>query len=273
MRKQKRLALLIATVLAAAAAVTAFATRDARHNSPPSEGQQQHDQAGKLKEHLNKFPAGEYDAPEAADPEKRAKRRDKGKRYNRPKMAKFDASNPVIGGASNDWEWGLESTLPVKQSSAVIVGTVSDARAFLSEDKTNIYSEYSVKVETVIKNFDQEPVKAGDTLVAERQGGRVTLRSGAVSGYFISGQNPPQVGRRYVLFLGYNKSDAGSLSLASRPDMSHHLLTGYELRGGSVVALDNPGGMAFAEHDGKAEAAFLGEIRRLLADTSQTQPK
>lgn len=52
--------------------------------------------------------------------------------------------------------------------------------------------------------------------------------------------------------------------------MSHHILTGYELRGGKVVALDNPGGMYFKEHDGKDEATFLGEIRRLLAELSRT---
>jgi hypothetical protein len=167
----------------------------------------------------------------------------------------------------------LESTLPAKQSSAIVVGTVSDAKAFLSEDKTNVYSEYSVRVEAVIKNFDGAPVNAGGTLVAERQGGRVRLRSGAVSGFFISGQNPPQVGRRYVLFLGYNKADTSNLGPKNPGEMTHHLLTGYELRAGKVAALDSPGGMHFRAHDGKDEAAFLEEIRRLLAEPSRKPSK
>ncbi|HYH85888.1 MAG TPA: hypothetical protein VEX60_10585 [Pyrinomonadaceae bacterium] len=241
------------------------ATLRAQQSSQQGDEQQQQ-QARKLKEHLDKFPAADYDAPEDPDPDKRAKRRDKGKKYNEPRRHKYDASNPVIGGGNNEWEWTMESTLPVKQSSAIIVGTVSDAKAFLSEDKTNIYSEYSVQAETVIKNFDDEPVRVGDTLVAERQGGRVRLRSGDISGFFISGQNPPQVGRRYVLFLGYNKYDASNLRLMNPQDMSRHILTGYELRGGKVVALDDPGGMSFKKHDGENEAAFLDEIRRLLAD-------
>lgn len=148
----------------------------------------------------------------------------------------------------------------------MVVGTVTAAEAFLSEDKTNVYSEYSVRVESVIKNFDDEPVRAGDSLVAERQGGRVRLRSRAVSGFFISGQNPPQAGRRYVLFLGYNKNDISTLGLTNPRDMSYHLLTAYELRDGKVAALDDPGGMNFREHDGKDESAFLADIRRLLAE-------
>ncbi|PYS82932.1 MAG: hypothetical protein DMF67_10950 [Acidobacteria bacterium] len=233
-------------------------TLRAQQSSPQSVEQQS--QTRQLYEYLNKLPIADYDAPEDPDPDKRAKRRSKSKRYNEPNRHKYDAYNPVIGGGNNDWEWALESTLPVKQSSAIIVGTVSDAKAFLSEDKTNIYSEYSVQVEAVLKNFDDEPVKVGDTLVAERQGGRVRLLSGAISGFFISGQNPPQVGRRYVLFLGYNKYDASNLGSITPSEMSHHILTGYELRGGKVVALDNPGGMNFKEHDGEDEAAFLREI-------------
>ena len=270
MRKPKRMALLLVPVLAAAVMIVVTTLR--AQQSPPQSAEQQ-SQTRQLYEHLDKFPIADYDAQEDPEPDKRARRGNKGKKYNEPNRHKYDATNPVIGGGNNEWEWALESTLPVKQSSAIVVGTVSDAKAFLSEDKTNIYSEYSVQVETVIKNFDDEPVKAGDTLVAERQGGRVRLRSGAVSGFFISGQNPPQVGRRYVFFLGYNKYDAASLGSTDPREMSHHILTAYELNGGKVSALDNPGGMYFKEHDGKDEAAFIKEIRRLLAESSQTPPE
>jgi hypothetical protein len=267
MGKGKRVTLLIAPILAAVGMAVVATLR--AQQSPPQSTEQQ-GQLRRLYEHLDKFPAADYDAPEDPDPDRRAKRRDKSKKYNEPNRPKYNPSNPVIGGGNNDWEWGLESTLPVKQSSAVIVGTVSDAKAFLSEDKTNVYSEYSVQVESVLKNFDDKPVKAGDTLVAERQGGRVRLRSGAISGFSISGQNPPQAGRRYLLFLGYNKYDASNLGPTSPGEMNHHLLTAYELVGGKVAALDNPGGMYFKEHDGKAESAFLGEIRRMLSELSQT---
>jgi hypothetical protein len=266
MRKGQRIALLLAVLAAVGVAVAA--TLRAQQSPPQSVEQQS--QIRKLHEHLEKFPAADYDAPEDPDPDRRAKRMNESRKYNRPKRNRLDAASPGIAGMSNEWEWGLESTLPVKQSSAVVVGTVADARAFLSQDKANIYSEYSVRVESVLKNFDDGPVKAGDTLVAERQGGRVRLPSGAISGFFISGENPPQVGRRYVLFLGYNKYDASNLGPVSPGEMSHHILTGYELVGGKVTALDNAGGMDFQEHDGKGEAAFLGEIRRLLSEPSQT---
>jgi hypothetical protein len=268
MRQRNGVALLLRSVLVATV-VAAIATLRAQQSSPQSIEQQRLRQ---LHEHLNKFPVADYDSPEDAEPEKRAKRGNK--KYNRPKINKLDPFTPIIGGGNNDWEWALESTLPVKQSSAIIVGTVSDAKAFLSEDKTNIYSEYSVRVEDVLKNFNDERIKPGDTLITERQGGRVRLRAaGAISGFFTSGQNPPQVGRRYVLFLGFNKYDAAEVGVTSPIDMSHHLLTGYELRGGKVVALDDPGGMNFKKHDGMDEAALLDEIRLLLANPPQTQPE
>jgi hypothetical protein len=255
----------------AAAVVNALATLRAQQGTPQNAEQQSHTR--QLYEHLDKFPVADYEAADVPDPESRAKRGNRNKKYNRPQGKKFGASNPTISGMTNEWEWGLEATLPVRQSSAIVVGTVTGAQAFLSEDKTNIYSEYSVRVESVIKNFDGEPVKVGDTLAAERQGGRVRLPSGDVSGFFISGQHPPQAGRRYVFFLGHNKHDASNLGLTSPHDMSRHILTGYELRGGKVVALDDPGGMNFKEHDGKGDAVFLGEIRRLLAESSQSSPE
>jgi hypothetical protein len=266
MRKNKTVAPSLVLILAAAVMIMVTTLRAQQNSTQTAEQQGQNRQ---LYEHLNRFPVADYDAPEDPDLDKRAKRESKSKRYNEPNRQKYDASNPVIGGGNNDWELALESTLPVKQSSAIIVGTVSDAKAFLSEDKTNIYSEYSVRVEAVLKNFDDEPLKAGETLVAERQGGRVRLPSGAISGFFISGQNPPQVGCRYVLFLGYNKYDASNLGSITPSEMSHYVLTGYELRGEKVVALDSPGGMNFNKHDSKDEAAFLTEIRRLLAESSQ----
>ncbi|HEX8335520.1 MAG TPA: hypothetical protein VF621_02250, partial [Pyrinomonadaceae bacterium] len=160
------MALLLVPVFAAAV-MTVVATLRAQQ-SPPQSAEEQN-RTRQLYEHLDKFPAADYDASD--DLLKHPGRKSKSKKYNRPTRRKFDASNPSIASMSNEWEWGLESTLPVRQSSAIVVATVSEARAFLSEDKAHVYSEYSVQVETVIKNFDDGSAKAGDTLVAERQGG------------------------------------------------------------------------------------------------------
>lgn len=271
MRKHPRVPLLLVAVLITGVLTVVVATLRPQQGSPQADEHRAAKQ--KLKEHLDKFPAADFEAAESPDPEKRARRRAKNKVYNDPNGNKFDASNPVIGASSNDWEWGLESTLPVGQSSAVVVGKVTDAQAFVSEDKANVYSEYAVQVESVIKNFDGDQLRAGDTVVAERQGGRVRLPGGGVSGLFISGQNAPQVGRRYVLFLGYNKNDSNGLGAAGQAELSRHVLTGYELRGGKVFPLDNPGGLSFAEHAGKDEAAFISEVRRLLAAAPQVSPE
>ena len=227
----------------------------------------------KIKERLSKLPIVDYDAPEPSDPEKRSKRRAKSKTYNDPHGRKINPSKAVTGASRSEWEFGLASALPVAQSNAVIIGKVINAQAYLSEDKTSVYSEFTVQVEDVLKNDNNEPITAGDSIVTERQGGRVRLPSGSISNFYITGQNTPQIGHRYVLFLGYNPYDASNRSLTSPRDMSRHILTGYELRAGQVFLLDGMGGKNFQNYEGNDEATFLNEIRRSATNSSQPTPE
>lgn len=221
--------------------------------------------AGKGKGRLADLPAVELESAETADAEKDAKRVAKSKKYNDPRGIKIDPAHPLTRGSlRNDWEFGLASTLPIEQSRAVVVGEVVKARAYLSEDRTNVYSEYTVRVEAVLKNDPHSPISAGDSVALERQGGRVRFPSGHEEAFYVAGQAPPLAGRRYVFFIGHNPRDAQNRN-ADAPETSWHILTGYELRAGRVVALDDAGGANFKEHSGKDEADFLGEVRRLIA--------
>ena len=245
--------------------VTAWQARSGKGQSQPG-GQ-------KITKALEKHPVVDYEAPEPSDPSKRAKRRAKSSTYNDPEGPKIDPSEYVVRASSNDWELALDSTLPAAQSSAVVVGEVVAGRAHLSEDKANVYSEFSVRVEEVIKNDPGEPISVSDVVVTERQGGRVRLPNGRISGYYVSGQNPPEVGRRYVLFLGFNKYDASNRRLTARREMSRHILTGYEFKEDKVFPLDGAGGKNFQEHSGKDAAAFLDEIRRAVTSSSGVVPE
>lgn len=268
MRVNKRTMTLVLVVLVGSVVTAAAALRYQDEGGVRSKNEE------KVKEFLSTLPIGDYDAPEPSDPEKRAKRRAKSQRYNDPNARKIDPSDaPVIGAAKYDWEWGLASTLPAAQSSTVIIGTVLDAQAYLSEDKNSVYSEFTVRVEEVLKNDPDEPISVGDSIVAERSGGRVRLRSGRISSFYVTGQNPPRGGRRYVFFLGFNRYDADNRSLASPRDLSRHILTGYELRGGRVFALDGAGGKNFQKHEGKDETTFLNETRYSIANPSQVLPE
>lgn len=224
------------------------------------------DQEKQVESHLRKLPVVDYETPEPSDPDRRNKRRAKSKKYNDRGCARPDISEIEKGVLNNEWERGLASPLPSAQSSAVFVGKVTDAQAHLSEDRTNVYSEFTVQVEEVLKNDGAEPIAAGATVVAERQGGRVRFRSGRIASVYVSGQSMPEAGRRYLFFLGFNPYEANTKSLTGpRGAMSRHILTAYELRAGKVLPLDYAGGVSFQDYKGKDETAFMDEVRRSIA--------
>ncbi len=263
-RKFLLLAVLAATIIIAGVVLRA---QDKNDTSRPG--------TEKVKERLSKWPVVDYDSPELSEPEKRAKRREKNKAFNSPNRMKFDPASPLDRGAlNNDWEFGLASTLPAMQSVAIIIGEVTEAQAYLSEDKTNIYSEFTVRVEEVLKNDGAGSINAGELVVTERQGGRVRFPAGRIENSRVAGQNPPEAGLRYVFFLGFNPYDAGTKSLTGpRGNMSRHILTAYEIRENRIYPLDFATGKDFREHQGKDAASFLDAIRRSLSIPSQSSPE
>lgn len=263
MKESKRTIILLLAVLTVAI-ITSFAALRAQNKDIRSD---------KANERLSKWPAVDYDSPESLDPVKRAKRREKNKSYNSSNKPKFDPASPLDRGAlNNEWGLGLESSLPSGQSIAIIVGQVVQAQAYLSEDKANVYSEFTVQIEDILKNDNTTPIRAGDAIITERQGGRVRFPSGRVEGYLVAGQAPPQVGARYVFFLGFNPYEAGTKSLAGpRGNMSRHILTAYEIREGRIYPLDTSTEKNFQEHLGKDATSFLDEIRRSLTSQSSQE--
>ena len=164
-------------------------------------------------------------------------------------------SPPVVGGEVTD-ESPAELALPTYDSDAVIVGTITSAAAYLSEDKTNVYSEFALQVSQVLKS----PPSGLDPEVALlilRPGGGVRFPSGNVKYFLVSGRGLPHVNKRYLLFLKYDSLD-----------QSFYIVTGYELSGGKVRPLDSvpPGGSAahpFASYDkykGVDESQLLADV-------------
>lgn len=164
----------------------------------------------------------------------------------------------------------VEVALPVKQSDAVVIGNVKEAHAYLSGDNTNVYSEFTVDVEDVLKSNSLVTISSGDYITAERAGGRVRLPSGKVILRGDRSKSMPIPGRRYLLFLKLNKDV-----------QTYSILTGYEIRAGQVFPLD--GNRRFKEgqkydqlvgydrHEGVSEVAFLNEVREAIASSSTDQ--
>lgn len=122
----------------------------------------------------------------------------------------------------------IEPALPAAQSDAVVIGEVTEAEAFLTEDKTSVLSEFTIHVSDLLKENLRAPFSIGGSLNAIRPGGAVRFASGKLVRYGNEGKPLPLIGRQYVFFLKYN-DDGGQ---------DYVILTAYELRGGRVVPLD-----------------------------------
>jgi hypothetical protein len=211
------------------------------------------------------WPVTDYGAPELKDSEKRAIRRAKNARHDEERNVREPEDRPGVvyeTNIINDWEVGLPA-LPAYQSDAVIVGEVLDAQAYLSNDKTGVYSEFTVRISDVLKNDQWSHLSEGSSVVAERVGGRVRFPSGKILPVRVSGQGMPRAGRQYVFFL--RRLDK---------EQTYSLLTGYELSAGKVSPLDgqkpNGGGSPwkFDKYENWERGAFLDAVRDAIANPS-----
>lgn len=165
-----------------------------------------------------------------------------------------------------EWEAGL-SDLPAHKSDIVVEGIVADTKAFLSEDKTGIYSEFTIRVSKVMKVVSGLSVNLGDLIVSERFGGKVRYPSGQVVLYRIGGQGAPMGGKRYLFFLA--RAEQGN----------YKLLTAYEIQGQKVFALDGSrinfrgrGNSKFDKHNGEELDVFMTKVE-LAVTNSQAAGK
>jgi hypothetical protein len=156
------------------------------------------------------------------------------------------------------------SALPVEKSDAVLTGVVVSAKAYLSNNKTGIYSEFNISVESVFKD---EGCLLGTSysVVVDREGGTVRFPSGRLQRYGVLGQGTPMVGHRYALFLR-----------RSEESQTFSILTAYELRENHVFPLDamrlagSKNTLAFSECEGSAESVFLSALKEALAQAAKT---
>lgn len=160
-------------------------------------------------------------------------------------------------GILTHWEIGLPP-IPVIQSDAIVLGEVISAQAYLSNDKAGVYSEFTIRVEKIFKNYSDSPLKLNNTFIAEREGGVVRFSSGRLLRYFVFYQGLPRINRRYVFFLSINPLGE-----------DYRLVTAYNISKGHVFPLDEP--PQFASYQNTDVDVFMNAVREAVANPSQTK--
>lgn len=152
--------------------------------------------------------------------------------------------------------------LPIEKSDLIVAGTVTNSQAFLSNDKTGVYSEFTIEVSKVFDSSTDFTVQNRDSLVAERAGGRVRYPSGQIVRYGIEEKGSPAKNKKYIFFLKNTGQD------------SYEILTAYELQGNKIRALDGSkvklrGGMPtsiYSKHNNKDVVQFTQEIETKIKE-------
>ena len=202
----------------------------------------------------NSWPLTSYSVPNPSDPDKRARREARGKKYLKSTF-RVHPDDPAKNTTKVDSLDPTLPSLPVMQSNTVVLGEVLTAQAYLSTDQSGVYSEFNIRIEDVFKNADLESLATGCQIDVEREGGRVKFPSGHIHWYSVDKENMPLVGRRYIFFLTRGNQEE-----------AFHILTAYELRGNKVFALDEL--PQFKSQAGKNETDFVNALRTLLTNPS-----
>jgi len=214
----------------------------------------QEDAERKYREHNKKikerFPTVDYNKPESSDPEKKAKK----KRYNDGNWVYSNVGPDVNEAIFTPEPHVTFPPLPVAESDIVVVGTVGSGEAHLSDNKKNIFSEFTLVVEEVLKS-KMSGIGQGSVLTADRIGGHVVYPNGQKFLYRVFGVNMPQVSSRYLFFL---------TSKHNKEDLS--ILTAYELTETGAVPLDEQL-RETAALNGVSEKDILQRVRGLIANS------
>ncbi|HEY0366906.1 MAG TPA: hypothetical protein VGC73_10575 [Pyrinomonadaceae bacterium] len=225
-----------------------------RHSEPTTTataGQQNRDDYKKINQ---RFPTADYnDKQDLPDPEKNAKRKEKQIRYNDTDLVASHVEPGVDEAALFLEPHFTFPALPVAESEIVVVGAIRTAQALLSENKRNVFSEFTLTVEDVLKSRIQG-VAQGSVLAIDRVGGHVKYANGQTVLFRIAGLNMPPIGERYLLFLTLKHNNK---------DIS--ILTGYQLILNGAIPLDEL--YQVASLTGATEVDILQRVRKLIQNS------
>lgn len=207
------------------------------------------------------FPVAEYSPSEDNNAQLRSLRAAKNKRYDKTPLVSSDIpSEPFSIIARSDHGPLRYGALPIIESNAVVIGQILNAKAYVSNNKLGVYSEFTIHIDEVLKSDRSHKLVQGGEIVIDREGGMVHYPNGNKTLYFVAGKEMPRVNKQYLLFLA-----------ADEISPNHQILTGYELKENRVLPLD--GAYQFQIYKGKNVTEFVKTVREAIAKSPETAPK
>ncbi len=229
-----------------------------------------------LTERLGRLPITDFIVQEPADQEMRRLRRARNERNNLsagPEVKRAvlnDAMEPVLLHLPVS-DQPDEPAIPASRSDGVVTGTISEVNAYISADRTTVYSEVTLNIEAVLKQEPRHPLVSGLTLSAERPGGAVRFPSGKILRRGFLGRNIPEAGRRYLLFLRYNEDGE-----------DFFIVTGYQFLDNRVLPLDGTADLEkggnfppfrnYEQYRNAEVPTFLDKVRALINAAAESRP-
>lgn len=200
----------------------------------------------------DRYPVVESEEVEPSDPVKQGKLKRQKQRYDKDSPFSHPGPKDVEVAFLPEWQFDFPA-LPVAKSDVIVVGEVLNAEAHRSENKLNVFSNFGVKVDEVLKGRN---LTAGIVINVQRIGGFVNYPNGKKVLFRLVGNGMPAVGARYVFFL-------------TTLDEDYRIVTGYELGAEGVMPLDNS--RQFQTHQGQNEADFLKALRDAISQALPQQ--
>lgn len=232
-----------------------FALGTWAQNTSPTPTQPDHDKSLKPSRYSAELPRGEFQDNQIALAPDQERRQLRESRYKGayPEIKDPADSNPT-GPAKettyviNDYADKLDP-LPASRSAAVVIGTILSGKAYVSKDRTYVYSDFQVRVDEVLKQDPQTNLVVGGRMVASRGGGTIHFPSGHIKDYANHHEGMPAIGSQYLFFL----------VKPNIPEPEYEVIIGgaYELRNGIAHPLDDFN----MEFDNVSEAELISKVR------------
>jgi len=169
------------------------------------------------------------------------------KRYDDQGWVYKVINNPETAGVGRITDDPAPPPFPISESALIVVGDVISVNAFLSNDRGGVYTEFTIRIDELLKNSESGKA-APQKVIADREGGIVLYPNGQRVMYQSSERGLPLLGSRYLFFLKKNGQSP-----------NYEIIASYDITGARAVQVENI--PSFEEFKGLDKAVFLDKVR------------